>query len=159
MRQLQNNMVVRDLNSESFLGRMLHHEFRPLCSLSGSRPHPLGNTQTSGSTLRCRGAGETFRMSPATHLHGLRAVDMARGAARHRRLLERQAGGALPLWVSRPDCQIDTGRRQRTAGLAAVGGAGQKSHAPSQGAVCRRGLGSGIGSHPLRWTPPRSICP
>src|SRR5665213_3674726 len=126
MNLLRMETDVTHLNFGSMSGRILAHEHGPLYFVSSSRPRPSPDPGPTGRTLRCPVAGPAFRRSPATHLHGLRPTDLARGTAGHRHLLECQAGGALPLGLSRTGGQTDFGRCQRTTGLAAVGGLGEE---------------------------------
>ena len=120
--------------------------------------HPLPNPRFDSSrdplpigyALSCRLSCAAFRSAPAVDLHGLCSNDLARWSARYRRMPQRQTRGTLPLGVSGTRGQIDSGRCQRKAGLAIVGGVGFELDPASQKSLRGRGFGSGFGKHHLR---------
>src|SRR5271154_4154311 len=110
---------VTHLNSVAALSTIAAYEFRPLHSFSSVGSGGSQDAFSFGGTLRCRVSSPAFWLPPATHLHGLRAIDLAGGIAGHRHLFERKDGNSLSFGLSPAGGQIDAGRRQRPAGLAA----------------------------------------
>lgn len=65
--------------------------------------------------------------APATHLHGLRPVDLARGTAGHRHLFECETFDSASFGIQPTRCKIHSRGRQRTERLVALGGPCQGS--------------------------------
>ena len=147
----QAKICVRDLNSMERVLLFAPDEFRPIHPLSSSRFGSLANPLPFVVALQCRGAGEAFRSSSAVHLHGLRAVDLARWSSRYRRMPQCQARGPLPPGFSGTRCKVHAGRRQRTPRLALVAGFDDGLGEQGQKPLCRRGFGIGFGEHGLRF--------
>ena len=141
---------VTDLN---FLERQMLYCTDDIRSL-----HPLPNPRFDSSrdplpigyALSCRLSRAAFRSAPAIDLHGFRSINLARWSARYRRMPQRQTRGTLPLGFSGTRCQIDSGRCQRKAGLAIVGGVGFELDPESQKSLRGRRFGPGFGKHHLR---------
>lgn len=126
------------------------HEFRPLHSFPSSRSNPLADALSSCCTLRCGDEGSALWVSAATHLHGVRAVDVAGGIARHRDVLQRPTRDALSSGIWQAGGRVDAGRRQRGAGLAALGGPCQGADPQSAMSLRGRRSWAGFGEHSLR---------
>jgi hypothetical protein len=93
-------MGVRDLNSMERALLFSPDEFRSIHPLSSSGFGPLANPRPLVRALRCPVAGEAFRTSPAVCLHGLRAIDLARGSTGHRSVREYQARGVFEMLLA-----------------------------------------------------------
>ena len=143
-------MHVTDLNSVTVFSRIFGHEHRPLHYLPSSRFGTSPDTRPHRKAVRAHALRSTFRMPPATHLHGFRADDFQGRTARHRYLPQRQVRHTLSSWFHRTGCQIDSRGCQRKQGLADLGGFGQKFDAQSQASLCGRGSRYRSGRYDLR---------
>src|SRR6266853_238618 len=126
-------MFWRDFQS------MATHEFRSLYSFTSSRLSRTQDHRTTLGTLWSGQSGETFRLSTTIHLHGVRAIDLERGFARHRDMFECETRSSLPLGFWRTGGSLDSGRRQRGPRLADVAGLGKRTDQQGPKALCRRG--------------------
>lgn len=147
-RKFQQISGVTHLKPEPFVSTLPAHEHRSLRCFSSHGFGSPPDSRSSRPALRSRDARPTFWVSPAVDLHGLRAVDLARKSARHRSLSQRQARNALSSRFPPAVGTLDFGRCQRATRLAAVAGAGPRTHLQSPTAL--RGRGSGVGTRPHR---------
>src|SRR5664279_2557670 len=94
-RQFQRSLGVTHLKEWSAESTLLGHEHRALCCFSDHGFGPSPDSRSSSRALWSRDTGQTFWVSSAIDLHGLRAVDVARKPAGHRSLSERQTRNTL----------------------------------------------------------------
>src|SRR3990172_3824851 len=125
------NMQLFDLNSiyPDSLYNPPHHcmrrdkdEFREddLCSTD-----PASTTvrvQSMRSSLSRQSQGQEFLMHGSVSLHGVRSIDLSRKLARHSNVPQFPSAKALSHGIPREDCQVNTGRRQRTSRLPYLSG-------------------------------------